>query len=128
VHYLSDEWISAVAAEIAGDTALADVAHSHSVAVVQVVNDTPFGDVAYHLVCRDAKVSFGKGAVPCDVTFTQNHATAVGVALARINAADAFISGKVRFSGDHEKVIAAQPLFAALDAVFARVRARTTFE
>ncbi len=128
MHYLSDEWISAVAAEIAGDTALADVTHSHSVAVVQVVNDTPFGDVAYHLVCRDAKVSFGKGAVPCDVTFTQNYATAVGVALARINAADAFISGKVRFSGDHEKVIAAQPLFAALDAVFARVRARTTFE
>lgn len=50
------------------------------------------------------------------------------MALARINAADAFISGKVRFSGDHEKVIAAQPLFAALDAVFSRVRARTQFD
>ena len=128
MRYLSDEWISAVAAEIAGNTALADVARSHSVAVVQVVNDTPFGDVTYHLVCRDAKVSFGKGAVPCDVTFTQNYTTAVDVALARINAADAFISGKVRFAGDHEKVIAAQPLFAALDAVFTRVRARTQFD
>jgi len=128
VRYLSDEWIAAIAAEIAGDSALTDAARSHSVAVVQVVNGTPFGDVTYHLVCRDAKVSFGKGAVPCDVTFTQNYTTAVDVALARINAADAFISGKVRFSGDHEKVIAAQPLFAALDAVFARARARTTFE
>ena len=128
MRYLSDEWISAVAAEITSNTALADVARSHTVAVTQVVNDTPFGDVTYHLVCRDAKVSFGKGAVPCDVTFTQNYTTAVDVALARINAADAFINGKVRFSGDHEKVIAAQPLFAALDAVFARVRARTQFD
>jgi putative sterol carrier protein len=96
--------------------------------VTQIVNGTPFGDVAYHLVCRDGKMSFGRGRVPCDVTFTQNYMTAVDVALARINAADAFISGKVRFSGDHEKVVAAQPLFAALDAVFARVRARTQFE
>jgi putative sterol carrier protein len=128
VRYLSDEWISAVADEIAGDAALADAARSHSVAVTQVVNATPFGDVAYHLVCRDAKVTFGKGAVPSDVTFTQHYETAVDVALARVNAADAFISGKVRFAGDHEKVIAAQPFFAALDAVFARVRARTQFE
>jgi putative sterol carrier protein len=50
------------------------------------------------------------------------------VALARINAAEAFISGTVRFAGDHEKIVTAQPLFAALDAVFARVRARTQFD
>ena len=128
MRYLSDEWIAAVADEIGGDAVLAMAARSHSVAVTQIVNGTPFGEVAYHLVCRDGKISFGKGKVPCDVTFTQSYTTAVDVALARINAAEAFISGTVRFAGDHEKIVAAQPLFAALDAVFARVRARTQFD
>jgi putative sterol carrier protein len=51
----------------------------------------------------------------------------VAIARGELNAAESFITGKVRFSGDHEKVIAAQPFFAALDSVFTRVRARTTF-
>jgi hypothetical protein len=49
------------------------------------------------------------------------------VATGNINAADAFINGHVRFQGDHQRLIDAQPLFAALDAVFARVRLRTAF-
>jgi putative sterol carrier protein len=61
------------------------------------------------------------------VVFTQTYATAVGVATGNINAADAFINGHVRFQGDHQRLIDAQPLFAALDAVFARVRLRTAF-
>lgn len=128
VRYLSDDWIGSVAHEIAVDDAFRAAAAPHTVSVTQVVTGTPFGDVSYHLVCRDGAVSFGVGAVPSDVVFTQTYDTAVGVALGRINAAEAFINGKVRFSGDHERVIAAQPLFAALDGVFTRVRERTTFD
>lgn len=127
MRYLSDEWIRAVADEIAADTTLQALAASHTVSVTQNVTGTPFGDVSYHLVCRDAAVTFGKGAVPADVVFTQDYTTAVDVALGRLNAAEAFINGKVRFSGDHERVVAAQPLFAKLDGAFARVRERTTF-
>lgn len=127
MRYLSDEWIRAVADEIAADTTLQALAASHTVSVTQNVTGTPFGDVSYHLVCRDAAVTFGNGAVPADVVFTQDYTTAVDVALGRLNAAEAFINGKVRFSGDHERVVAAQPLFAKLDGAFARVRERTTF-
>ena len=128
MRYLSDEWIAAVATEVAADAALASAARSHTVSVTQVVTDTPFGEVVYHLVARDGTVAFGKGKVPGDITFSQSYATAVDIVMGRLNAAEAFINGNVRFSGDHEKVIAAQPLFAALDGVFTRVRARTTFD
>lgn len=128
MRYLSDEWIKAVADDIASDSALAVFAASYSVSVTQIVSDTPFGDVTYHLACREGAVTFGKGSAPSDIVFSQDYQTAVDVALGHLNAAEAFISGKVRFTGDHEKVIEAQPFFAALDAVFTRVRARTTFD
>lgn len=128
MRYLSDEWIAAVADEIAADAALTAAAASHDVSVTQVVSATPFGDVEYHLVCREGRVSFGKGAVPSDITFTQQYTTAVDIACGRLNAAEAFIHGKVKFTGNHERIVAAQSFFAALDAVFTRVRERTTFD
>lgn len=128
MRYLSDEWIAAVAQEASADPSVAGTAADHAVSVTQVVTDTPFGDVSYHLACRDGRLSFGKGAIPSDIVFSQSYRTALDIVNGRLNAAEAFINGKVRFTGDHEKVIAAQPLFAVLDAVFLRVRARTTFE
>ncbi|MBJ7504352.1 MAG: SCP2 sterol-binding domain-containing protein [Ilumatobacteraceae bacterium] len=127
VRYLSDEWISAVARAIAIDANVKMAAAAHLVTITQLVTATPFGDVSYHLACRNQEVDFNKGAVPSDVTFTQSYETAVGVATGKINAAEAFIGGQVRFVGDHQKVIDAQPLFVALDAVFARVRLHTAF-
>ena len=127
VRYLSDEWITATARAVATDAALQSTAKSHDVSVTQVVTDTPFGEVSYHLVCRDGKVAFNRGSAPGDIVFTQSYETAVGVATGKLNAAEAFINGRVRFQGDHQRVIDAQPLFAALDAVFAHVRSHTEF-
>ncbi|MFZ9779395.1 MAG: SCP2 sterol-binding domain-containing protein [Ilumatobacteraceae bacterium] len=127
MRYLSDEWISAVAQEVGADPAVAAAAAGHTVAITQVVTDSPFGEVTYHLVCADGRVHFGAGPAPSDVTFRQSYDTAVAIARGELNAAESFITGKVRFSGNHETVIAAQPFFAALDSVFTRVRARTTF-
>ncbi len=128
MRYLSDEWLAAVAQEIESDGAVATAAVPHSISVTQVVTDTPFGEVTYHLVCADGNVQFAKGSIPSDVTFRQSYETAVAIARGELNAAESFITGKVRFSGNHEKVIAAQDFFAALDAVFTRVRARTVFD
>jgi putative sterol carrier protein len=51
----------------------------------------------------------------------------VSIASGTANAAEAFINGRVKFRGDHTKVIAAQPLFAALDRVFSAVRGSVDF-
>lgn len=128
VRYLSDEWISTVAQVIATDVDIATLAASHPIRVVQVVTGGPNGDVTYHLVTGESGVVFAAGEVPGpDITFTQTWDTAVSIASGAANAAEAFINGRVRFTGDHTKVIAAQPLFAALDRVFSAVRGNVEF-
>ena len=128
VDYLSNEWINAVASGIKLNNDIAVAARDYSVSVTQIVTSTPRGDVTYHLESRDGKITFASGpAKVSDVAFTQDWKTAVGVATGKINAQEAFISGKIRFKGDHERVIATQPLFLALDVVFTSVNANTNF-
>lgn len=128
VDYLSQQWIDAVASGIKLSNAIAAVARDNAIAITQVVTGTPHGDITYHLESRDGAVIFATGpALVSDITFTQDWQTAVGVATGKINAQEAFISGKIRFKGDHEKVIATQPLFVALDVVFSAVNALTNF-
>ena len=128
VDYLSNEWIRAVAEGIKLNKEIIVVARDNTVSVTQIITGTPQGDVTYHLESRDGEISFASGpATVSDIAFTQDWATAVGVATGKINAQEAFISGKIRFNGDHERVIATQPLFLALDAVFSAVNANTNF-
>ena len=104
------------------------MARDNTISVTQIITGTPHGDVTYHLESRDGKITFASGpATVSDIAFTQDWATAVGVATGKINAQEAFISGKIRFKGDHERVIATQPLFLALDQVFSAVNANTNF-
>ena len=128
VDYLSNEWINAVAEGIKLNNEIAVVARDNTISVTQIITGTPHGDVTYHLESRDGKITFASGpATVSDIAFTQDWATAVGVATGKINAQEAFISGKIRFKGYHERVIATQPLFLALDQVFSAVNANTNF-
>jgi len=128
VDYLSNEWITRVAEGIAANEKIKTLAKQNTVSVTQVVTGTPRGEVTYHLESRDGKISFASGpAKVSDIAFTQDWGTAVGVATGKVNAQEAFISGKIRFKGDHERVIATQPLFLALDEVFSAVNADTNF-
>ena len=54
----------------------------------------------------------------------QEWSTAVAVATGELNAQEAFIGGQILLFGDQQKLLDAQPVFGALDAVFAS-RART---
>ncbi|MEY4819720.1 MAG: hypothetical protein RL200_432, partial [Actinomycetota bacterium] len=52
---------------------------------------------------------------------------AVGIATEQINAQEAFIKGLIVFTGDHQKLIDAGDVFAALNPIFDAVRASTVF-
>ena len=128
VRYLSLEWIEALTATAAATPALGPLASHHPIGVTQVVTAGPEGDVVYHLQAGDDAVVFGAGAAfPEDVRMEQEWDTAVGVATGTLDAEQAFITGRIRLSGDQMKLIAAQPLFGALDAVFTAVRADTDY-
>ena len=129
VRYLSLEWIDALGVAVAADDRLGEVALRHRLGFTQVVTDGPEGTVTYHLQVGDGRAAFGAGpADPEDIRFEQDWDTAVAVATGRLNAQQAFITGRIRLYGDQQKLGASTPVFAALDAVFTTVRAFTVYE
>ena len=71
---------------------------------------------------------FGPGpAADEHVRIVQDWDTAVAVATGTVNAQEAFLRGRIKLVGDQQRLIEAQPIFAALDAVFAAVRSETTY-
>lgn len=128
MRYLSLDWIDAVAAAIATSPDVAAAAGDLDVGITQVVEDGPDGTVVYHLRVADGSVDFGPGpAEPEHVRFAQDWAIAIDVATHRLNAQDAFLGGHIRLTGDQAALMSAQPVFAALDAVFAQVRDHTEY-
>ena len=129
IRYLSLAWIRELTREVADSDELAKLAGEHTIGVTQVVTDGPEGDVTYHLQVGDGAATFGAGpADPEHVRMEQSWDTAVGVAPGSLNAPQAFITGQIRLAGDQAKLMESQPVFAALDAVFASVRQRTRYE
>lgn len=128
VRYLSLGWIDALKREVAESDSLRAIAADHTIGVTQVVTGGPEGDVTYHLQVEDGQARFGTGpAEPEDVRMEQDWDTAVAVATGELNAQEAFIGGRIRLFGDQQKLIASQPVFGALDAVFATVRQHTEY-
>ncbi len=126
--YLSLDWIDALSAEVAASDSLRALAETNPVGITQVVTGGPEGDVVYHLLLDDTGAGFGPGAAyPEDVRFDQDWETAVAVATGELNAQEAFVTGRIRLSGDQQKLIAATPVFKELDSVFSSVRERTTY-
>src|SRR5262245_23846059 len=128
IRYLSLEWLEALRAAVAASPAMQAAADGGQLGVTQVVVDGPEGEVTYHLQVGDHSARFGVGpAEPEDVRFVQDWATAVAVATGRLNAQDAFMGGRIRLTGDQQKLLDSQDVFRALDAVFTSVRAETEY-
>jgi hypothetical protein len=107
---------------------MAAAAVDHEIGITQVVSDGPEGDVTYHLQVDGGTARFGAGAAePEHVRMEQTWDTAVAVATGSLNAQEAFVHGHIRLFGDQQRLLEAQPVFGALDAVFSDVRARTEY-
>ena len=128
LRYLSLDWLDALSDEVAAREPLREAAAGRSFAVTQVVTGGPEGDVTYHLDVDDGDVHFGAGPAEDEqVRLVQDWDTAVAVATGTMNAQEAFIRGRIRISGDAQRLLDASPVFAALDAVFSAVRERTAY-
>ena len=128
IRYLSLEWLDALTGEVDANAALQSLADNHSIGVTQVVTGGPEGTIVYHLQVGDGAARFGAGAAdPEDVRMEQTWDTAVGVATGELNAQEAFIKGRILLTGSQQRLVDAQPVFGALDMVFANVRERTEY-
>ncbi len=128
VRYLSLEWIDELTRAVSGSTSMEQAAAGREIGLTQVVSDGPEGQVVYHLQVDGDGVRFGAGAAePEHVRMEQSWETAVAVANGQLNAQEAFVNGHIRLYGDHQRLLDAQPVFGALDAVFTDVRQRTAY-
>lgn len=128
IRYLSLDWLDALTAAVAADHDLQHLAVEHTIGVTQVVTGGPEGDVTYHLQVGNGLATFGAGSAhPEDVRMQQTWDTAVSVATGALNAQKAFIEGRILLTGDQQRLMAAQPVFGALDAVFRAIRERTEY-
>ncbi len=113
---------------VAADATLQQLASQHEVGLTQVVTGTPHGDVVYHLQVGNGVAALASGDAPIeDVRFTEPWETAVAVATGVLNAQEAFINGHIKFVGDHQKLIDAGDVFAALNPIFDKIRETTDY-
>jgi putative sterol carrier protein len=125
---LSADWVQAVSEAVAANTVLQQLSSIHSVGLTQVVTGTPHGDVVYHLQVGNGVAVLANGeSSPEDVRFTEPYDTAVAVATGVLNAQEAFINGHIKFVGDHQKLIDAGDVFAALNPIFDKIRETTDY-
>ncbi len=126
--FLSPEWFDDVNAVAATDDVTSAVTPGLRLVVQQVVTDGPDGDVQYAVRIEDGRVAVVPGEAPDpDVTVTEDHATATAVSRGDLAAPVAFMTGRIRVSGETRVLLNAQPVLHRLDEVFASVRDRTTY-
>ena len=122
--FLSPEWVADLAAA-AGEVEVPD---GEPFTVQQVVAGEE-GDVRWALRVAGGRVAVESGAVADpDVTLATDRSTAVDVARGQLAVTDAFMAGRLRIAGDLRALLRAGGVLGAVDAAFAAVRERTTWD
>ncbi len=117
--FLSEEWVSAVKEALGNNEAFKNAAGSQSATIQQVVN-TPEGDVKYYVKLDGGNLELALGEVEgADATITQDYDTAVALSKNELTGTAAYMSGKLKVSGDLMKLMAMQGAFNQLPAATA---------
>ena len=106
VKYLSQEWIDAYNAALAGDDAVRAALKGKSATLQMVISDAPEGEVHYWLRLADGGASTGLGdAADADVTISRSYETSILVNKGELDGQKAFIQGKVKITGKMLKMM-----------------------
>lgn len=124
--FLSQDWLALLAA--AAGAARVDA--EAELTVEQVVTGTPDGEVRYtvRVGAGGIEVDPAMASDEADVKFTSDWDTAVAVARGELAVQDAFMAGRLRLGGDVTVLLTNAPAIAALEDLFADVRAVTSYE
>jgi len=115
--FLSDEWMEAVQASLNGSPQFTGAAGSQTAKIQQVVT-TPEGEKRYWFKLEGGKASLGSGESPdpVDATITQDYDTAVALSKNELSGTAAYMSGKLRVSGDLMKLMQLQGALGQMPA------------
>lgn len=99
--FLSDEYMTAATEALRSHAGFMNAITDVDLDLQFVITDAPEGEVDYRLVVTDGGVTLarGMGESP-DVTVTNTYETAVGISTGELNTQMAFMTGKLKVSGN----------------------------
>ena len=113
VKFLSEEWARTFTEALNKDDGFKNAAGSQSVKVQQVVNTTE-GEKQFYLKLEGGEVEIGTGEVDApEATITQDYETAVALYKGELTGTAAYMSGKLKVTGDLMKLMQMQGAQAA---------------
>ena len=117
VKFLSEEWTRAVEDRLNASEAFRSAAAGRTAAVQQVVTG-PEGEQRYWFKLQGDRASLGVGTLPesVDATITQDYATAAAISRAELSPMAAYMSGKLKISGNLMKLMQLQGVLGQLPA------------
>lgn len=117
VQFLSDEWASELKERLNASEAFRKGVGGTAATIQQVIS-TPEGERRYWMKTDDGQVDMGPGDIPGpDATITQDYETAVALARAELNPVSAFMTGKLKISGNLMLLMGLQGALAELPRV-----------
>ena len=100
VQFLSDEWTKELKERLNESDEFKKGAGSTTATIQQIITG-PDGERRYWIQVGDGSVDMGSGDIAAsDVTITQDYETAVALARSELNPVTAFMTGKLRISGN----------------------------
>lgn len=121
VKFLSDEWASQVKEKLNSNDSFKSAAGSQTAKIQQVVT-TPDGEVKYYFVLEGGAADIGIGETEGpDATISQDYDTAVALSKNELTGTSAYMSGKLRVSGDLMKLMQLQGALGQLPAALAEL-------
>jgi putative sterol carrier protein len=117
IKFLSEEWARAVEEALNANEQFKNSAGSTTAKVQQVVT-TPDGEKKYWFKLEGGQVQLGMGEMgdSVDATITQDYDTAVALSKNELTGTAAYMSGKLRVSGDLMKLMQLQGALGQMPA------------
>ena len=117
VRFLSEEWATAVQDTVNSNDSFKAAAGTQSAKIQQVVT-TPEGEKRYWFKLEGGQAQMGTGdsPEPVDATITQDYDTAVALFQNELTGMAAYMSGKLRVSGDLMKLMQLQGVIGQMPA------------
>jgi hypothetical protein len=127
IEFLSDEWITALAAAAPAP----DGGAAERIVVEPIVQGVPGRDEVRYRIAFDAAgcavAGVGTDAPPADVYLETDYTTAVALARGDMNAQAALADGRLRVSGNVARLAAHAAALSRLGDLFATLRPVTTY-
>lgn len=118
--YLSAEWFTDLQARLDQSGPWAAAGPDANLTIQQRVTGTPEGDVAYTVVVAGGRVAVRPGeAAAADVSITQDHETALSIRASELTSVNAFMSGRIRATGNMGKLLEHQATLLHLSEAIA---------